>query len=314
MRIFVKHGVVAVAVATLALACGDNQRQVRNPVSADPQPQSAFADPSARPPNDPIANDRNAPRPPLTDPEPQHATLEAPNATAPISDPQPQKPFYGPGTAPPEDHVLAKTEKPLSDGEVLGVATAANDGEVQMAELAIRKATSPDVKQFAGMMKSHHQAAMQKGKALEKKTKLSAADSDVSAYLKTDTERTMKDLRDKEGKAFDRAYVDAQVKAHKEVLTVIDNRLIPSSNNGEVKSLLTEMRRTVADHLVTAEAIQKKLDPAATSSRERDAAERGARVGIGLPEPNEKLPSGPEGKQESQSKARTNHTTPRDER
>lgn len=307
MRTFVKHGVIAVAVAALALACGDNQRQVRNPVSADPQPQSAFNDPAVQPPNDPIANNHHAPRQPLTDPDPQRATLEPPTPQAPISDPQPQKPFYGPGTSPPDNQVLAKTEKPLSDAEVIGVTAAANDGEVQMAELAIKKATSPEVKQFAGMMKSHHQTALQKGKKLQSKTKLEAVDSDASSYLKADAEKALKDLRDKDGKAFDRAYMESQVKAHKDVLTVIDNRLIPSSNNGEVKSMLVEMRRTVADHLVKAEDIQKKMDPTATSSRDTSGDRP---VGIGMPEPKEKSDA-PAGKLENQSKARTTDGEPK---
>ncbi len=312
MRTFVKHGVIAVAVATLALACGDNQRQVRNPVSADPQPQSAFNDPTTQPANDPIANNHNAPRQPLTDPDPQRATLEPPTPQSPLlGDPEPQKPFYGPGTAPPDNQVLAKTEKPLSDAEVIGVTAAANDGEVHMAELAIKKATAPDVKQFAGMMKSHHQKALQKGKTLQSKTKLEATGSDVSAYLEADADKTLKDLRDKDGKAFDRAYMEAQVKAHKDVLTVIDNRLIPSSNNGEVKSMLIEMRRSVADHLVKAEEIQKKMDPTATSSREGSSG----RVGIGAPEPKEKTDH-PAGKHENQTKARSvdGETKPVDER
>ena len=300
MRTFVKHGVLAIAIATVALACGDSQRQVRDPASAEPQPQSAFNDPTVQPSNDPIANGHNAPRQPLTDTDPQRATLEPPTPQTPmLTENEPQKPFHGPGTTPPDDKVLAKTEKPLSDTEVLGVAVAANDGEVQMAELAIRKASSPDVKQFAGMMKSHHQTALQKGKKLQSKTKLEPSESDASAYLKSDADKTMKELRDKEGKAFDRAYMDAQVKAHKDVLTVLDNRLIPSANNGEVKSMLTEMRRTVADHLVKAEDIQKKTDPTASASKTDSS-----KVGLGVPEPKENTDQ-PASKHENQTKART---------
>ena len=312
MRTFVKHGVIAVAVATLALACGDNQRQVRNPVSTDPQPQSAFNDPASIPANDPIANDHNAPRQPLTDPDPQRATLEPPTPQAPIMDPEPQKPFAGLQTSQPDDRVLAKTEKPLSDAEVLGVTVAANDGEVQMAELAIKKASSSDVKQFAGMMKSHHQTALQKGKKVQSTTKLAAADSDASAYLKADAEKTLKELRDKDGKEFDRAYMESQVKAHKDVLTVIDNRLVPSANNGEVKAMLVEMRRSVADHLVKAEDIQKKMDPTATSSRDGKGS---TTVGIGVPAPKEDSDT-PAGKHDDQNKARTidGETKPVDKR
>ena len=307
MRTFVRTGVIFVATATLALACGGERRTARAPVS-DPAPQAAFNDPTVQTPNDPIANNHNASRRPFDDPQPQPSALGPHSPQTPFSDPVPQKPFYGPGTTNPEDRASAKTEKPLTDAEVLGVATAANDGEVQMAEVALKKATAPDVKQFAGMMKSHHQTALQKGKTLQAKTKITGVDSDVSTTLKADASDTLKDLRSKEGKAFDRAYVDSQVKAHKDVLTVIDNRLIPSATNGEVRGMLTEMRRTVADHLVKAEDLQKKIDPTVTSSR-IDSSDS---VGLGVPGPKEK--KDPAGKQENQSKARTSGQEPLDRR
>jgi putative membrane protein len=292
MRTFVKHGVVAVAVMALAVACGQPQRRPPRGASASvshPTPQRAI--------------DRPQPQAPISEPVPQRSALEPPKPQAPIEEPQPQKPFFGPGTT-PDDSTKAKTETPLSDGEVLGAAMAANDGEVQMAELASKKATSADVKHFAGLMKSEHQKALQKDKTLQSKTKIASAESDVSTTLKSDTEKTMKELRDKEGKAFDRAYMDAQVKAHKDVLTAIDNRLVPSAKNGEVKAMLVDMRRHVADHLVKAEDIQKKLEGTASTTSSS------SKVGVGVPGPEEKMPSAPSGKQEEQSKARSSGTKP----
>jgi putative membrane protein len=286
-------------VGTLALACG-NDRPPQGPTS-DPKPQQAFNDPAVGKPNDPIANNHNAPRQPLNDPQPQTSTLGQSTVQSPINDPQPQKSTFGTGGSTAENRVLAKTEKPLSDAEVLGVADAANGGEVQMAEVAMKKATSTDVKQFAGMMKTHHTAAMQKGKTLAQKAKLSPAESEVTSYLKTDTANTLKDLQTKEGKAFDRAYMESQVKAHKDVLAAIDNRLTPSAQNGELKSMVNEMRKTVADHLVKAEEVQKKVDSMASTNPTNG---QGATVGIGSPEPREKLPADPAGKHES-SKARS---------
>ena len=258
-------------------------------------------------PYDPLRESAPASQP-FDEPTPQRPTLEPPTAQAPIEKPLPQKPFYGPGTTSPEERerAKAKTEKRLTDAEVIGVAVAANDGEVKMAEVAIKKAVAPDVKKFAETMKSDHEKALKKDKALEKKAKIVGADSDASAALKADAEKTLEELRTKNGRAFDRAYMDAQVKAHKDVLASIDNRLIPSAQNGEVKALLVEMRRTVADHLVSAEEIQKKAEQTVTSSR----VPRDSRTGPGVVEPKEKLPSEPAGKQQDQSKARTPAPTP----
>lgn len=270
MRIFVRHGFIAamaISTAALALACGQPQEQPPRSSASVNEPQRPIDDPRAQKPYDPIANELNPPGQSIDNPAPQQATLEPPTVQTPLDDPEPQKPFYGPGTTPPADRVLAKTDKRLSDAEVLGVAIAANDGEVQMAELALKKANAIDVKQFAGMMKAMHQKALQGDKKLETKTKIQAAESDVSAYLKSDADKVLAELRDKSGKDFDRAYIDAQVKAHKDVLTAIDNRLVPSAENGEVKAMLGEMRRTVADHLTKAEGIQSKESGAKSSGK-----------------------------------------------
>ncbi|MBX3224315.1 MAG: DUF4142 domain-containing protein [Labilithrix sp.] len=269
MPTLVTHGLIAAAAASLAFACGrPHTPPTRSPATlSEPTPQAALEEPSVQQPNDPIANDHNAPQRPIDRPMPQReATLEAPTVQAPIDEPVPQKPFYGPGTTAPADRVLAKTEKPLSDAQVLGVAIAANDGEVQMAELAMKRASGVDVKQFAAMLKASHKQASKGDKALASKTKIASAESDVSAYLKSDTDKVLSELRGKTGKEFDRAYIDSQVKVHKDVLTAIDNRLVPSAENGEVKAMLGGMRSTVAHHLTKAEEIQKKEASGAASS------------------------------------------------
>jgi putative membrane protein len=286
----------------LGTGCAENGRP-----ASDPSPQRPFNDPRPQRPNDPVANNiRPNAQVPFNDPAPQQPSFGTGGSQSSIDDPKPQKPFYGPGTS-ADNKVLAKTDKPLSDAEILTTLVAANDGEVQMAELALKKATLGDVKQFAGMMKSHHTAGSQKTKALQTKTKLGTASSDLSTHLENDAIATIKDLRDKEAASFDRAYMSSQVKAHKDVLAAIDNRLLPSVTNGEVKTILGETRRTVADHLTKAEDIQKKLD--ATSSTSTPTRGQGnAKIGVGIPEPRENPVPGPgpdrKGKEELPKPAR----------
>ena len=192
--------------------------------------------------------------------------METPRSPAALTEPAAQKPFYLGGEGSGGNKALAKTERPLSDAEILGVLLTANEGEVMMADQAVRKASSKDAKDFAMMMKTHHTQGLTKTKSVATKTKLATADSDVSSFLKSDTDKTIQDLRDnKEGHEFDVAYIDAQVSAHKAVLTAIDNRLVPSVHDSDVKSLVTETRRTVADHIVKAEEVQKKLKASAAN-------------------------------------------------
>ncbi|HVJ90579.1 MAG TPA: DUF4142 domain-containing protein [Labilithrix sp.] len=198
------------------------------------------------------------PRKVAVPPEPEERT--------PSTDLSPAKPGYGPRAVPPRDQALAKTDKPLSDGQVLDAAAVANEGEVKVAELALGKANSPEVKQFANVMKESHGKALRRIKTLGTKGKIARAESDLSAYLQSDTEATLNALRDKEGKEFDRAYMEAQVKAHQDILTAIDNRLSPNAMHREVKSMVNDLRGTIVDHLDRAERVQKRMDTKATSS------------------------------------------------
>jgi putative membrane protein len=160
--------------------------------------------------------------------------------------------------------VLTKVSPRLTDGEVLGVLVAANQGEVEMADLAIRDATASDVRQFAAMMKNHHTTGLQKTKSVAAKTKIASTPGDVSAYLEREVTTALNDLKSKSGGAFDRAYMDTQVKAHRDVLSAIDHRLVISAANGDVRSLVTEARQMVAGHLAKAEEIQSRMQPAAS--------------------------------------------------
>ncbi len=266
MRFSSTQGLAALAFITLAaVACNDGAKRAINAPSQTSQP--AFNDPQPRPPNDPIANDRNQPQKPILGTGgPQESTLPTHPSQDPVPSHDPQKPFYGPGLIPTPDE-KAKAA-PLNDKQIVAVALAANNGEVQMAEMAKKKATNPEVKQFAAMMHTHHSQGVQKAKALENKSKLSQEDNDLSQKLKGDVSTTLSDLRDKDGREFDKAYMESQVKAHKEVLQAIDDRLVPNAQNAELKTLLTEMRRQVADHLAKAQDIQAKLEkqPGAAST------------------------------------------------
>ena len=200
-------------------------------------------------------------------PQSTTTTTTAVRTTAPMANPtEPtpgelamSKPESGMGDRGPMDERAAKTAAPLSDGEVLGVLVAANDGEVQMAEVAIRRAHADDVKSFAAMMKEHHSEGLIKTKSIATKTKIVPAESDVSTHLKSEVADIVKDLKTKkDSREFDAAYMDAQVKAHKEVLQTIMDRLTPSAQNGQVASLVFDTKRIVESHLNRAIDIDKK--------------------------------------------------------
>jgi len=182
----------------------------------------------------------------------------------PLVDPKPVESATGSTTAPPEPAKPA--EKPLTDGEIVQVTSTANNGEIEMAQLAAKSATNADVKSFAAMMLTQHREMETKGKALATKAKITPADNDASTALKSDVASVVTNLKSQKGKEFDKAYMEAQVKAHRDVLNLFDNKLLPNAQNGDLKTLLTDARGHVAAHLAKAEEIQGKLDTGAAGA------------------------------------------------
>jgi putative membrane protein len=208
-----------------------------------------------KPAQDPSA--MNTP-PPAPMPESKPATTDA----------KPVDGAMGGGTGAGSDTTASAkpAEKPLTDAEIVAVTSTANNGEIDMANLAAKSASSTDVKNFAAMMVTQHKDMETKGKALAAKAKITPADSDASNALKSDVQSTMSSLKTQKGKDFDKAYMESQVKAHRDVLNLFDNKLLPNAQNGDLKTLLTDGRSHVAAHLAKAEEIQKKLDAAPAAS------------------------------------------------
>ncbi len=254
MRSSILSGLTAFAFATVALGCSHDERPARSVSSSAVAPQTAMHDPTVSPSSDPRATRGTpgdlSPSPPVVEPTP--AALEA------------EKRSFADASGRKHSQALAKTEKALSDGQVMGVLLAANEGEIQLADMATQKASSTNVKQFAAMMKTHHTSALMKTKGLETKARITTAESDLATYLRSDAVATSLELRDKDASAFDHAYLDAQVRGHKDVLAAIDNRLMPSASNGEIRSILVDTRRLVAGHLTKAEELQRSVDGTAS--------------------------------------------------
>lgn len=257
------------ATAALALAACSNTypQQPKDPVNANPQPQTAINNPKPQQSTLSPHSSQSA----MNDPSVQQPSFSPPSNQEAVSQHDSQKPFYGPGLLPPDERAdaqqKAKTQPLASDAEVLSFAMAVNDGEVQMAEVAKKSAENAEVKTFAGMMSTHHTQGMAKIRSMQGKTKIELKDNELTAKVRNDASQNMALLRDKKGKEFDRLYIDTQVRMHKDALDALDNRVIPAIQNGEVKTGVSEMRRQVADHLSKAEGIQKKLDPTLAESR-----------------------------------------------
>lgn len=147
----------------------------------------------------------------------------------------------------------------LTDPEVAAVAVAANKIDVNQAEIAKKKSTNADVKNFAETMIKDHNAVLDQASALVKKLNVSPKENSLSKKLMGDAQTTKNELNKKSGAEFDKAYVDNEVAYHKAVIDAVKNVLIPDTDNKELKDLLTAILPALDTHLQHAEMLQQKL-------------------------------------------------------
>ncbi len=147
----------------------------------------------------------------------------------------------------------------LSDPEVAHVAVTANAVDIDMAKFAQTRTHNTAVKQFAATMITDHTAVNQQAAALATKLGVTPADNAVSQSLQSGAKEARAKLEPLHAAAFDRAYMDREVAYHQAVLDAIDKLLIPTTENAELRQLLTAVRPAVATHLEHAKQLRSQL-------------------------------------------------------
>ena len=147
-----------------------------------------------------------------------------------------------------------------SDSEIVGIVAAANTGEILAAQEAVKKAAHPEVKQFAQQMLEEHGAMSKESTALSSKLGLKTEESTPSKMLTKKAQADLKKLKELQGAEFDKEYVGDQVLMHKLVLETIENVLVKSADNAELKTMLTQAQTMVATHLEHAKTLKDKYD------------------------------------------------------
>lgn len=155
----------------------------------------------------------------------------------------------------------------LSDPEVAHVAVTANTIDIDLAKFAQTRTHNPAVKQFAATMISDHGAVNAQAAALAKKLGVTPADNAVSQSLEKSAKLARTSLEALQGVAFDRAYMDREVAYHQAVLDAIDKVLVPTTENGELRKLLTDVRPAIAAHLEHAKQLRGQLGTSSSSGQ-----------------------------------------------
>ena len=154
---------------------------------------------------------------------------------------------------------LAALAQSPSDPQIAGIVVTANQIDVDAGKLAKSKSKNKDVQKFAQQMVTDHTAVNKAAVDLVTKLKVTPEESDASKGLVAGGADNRAKLEKLDGAEFDNAYVDNEVEYHKAVIDTLDQKLIPSASNEELKNTLVGVKPAFDEHLKHAEMLQSQL-------------------------------------------------------
>lgn len=132
-------------------------------------------------------------------------------------------------------------------------AAAGGIAEVELAELAMERAKSKQVKKLAKHIKQDHEQANQALKSVADKKGVPLPD-ETDANHKKEKQRLAK----LEGSEFDRAYVNAMIEDHQKDIKQFEKQA-RQGEDAELKQYAEQTLPKLRQHLTHAKEIQKKL-------------------------------------------------------
>jgi putative membrane protein len=148
----------------------------------------------------------------------------------------------------------------FNDNDIAGILSNANQGEIDEGQTAVSKANSADVRAFAQMMITDHTNNLNQARSLFDRINVTPNTSnDIASTLQSGARQTVSALNTYTGTDFDRQYIQSQIDTHQWLLTTLDNALIPSARNRQMRDFLKTTRGAVSMHLDRARQIQSNL-------------------------------------------------------
>lgn len=142
------------------------------------------------------------------------------------------------------------------DAEILATVATVDRNEITAAMQAQMEKLSPPVMEYAKMLHQHHGMNMAETLKVGQQASITPVITAKVDELSKKGGKVLAMLVPLEGAEFERAYIDAMVKDHTEVLAMLDNELLKTASNAAVKSHMAKTRTTIADHLAKAKTLQ----------------------------------------------------------
>ena len=161
----------------------------------------------------------------------------------------------GPASAQTQDQTSGTQSSAKSganrDAKHLQDLAVADMAEIEAGKLALEKAQDPKVKEFAQHMVDDHGKMLDEVKSLAQSKNVELPSAPDAKH-----EKAMKKLESASGASFDREYMRAMVKDHREALKLAQ-RTAKRAKDADIKAAAEKAAPEIQDHLKTAQEIAK---------------------------------------------------------
>lgn len=146
----------------------------------------------------------------------------------------------------------------LNDPTIVAIFDAANSWDMETGALGARKGTTKAVRDFGAQLVRDHRAVRQQGRDLAAKLGVTPTPPKDFALAK-DHAAAMRQLEAAHGREFDRAFLQNEVRFHKAVIDAVNQTLMPSLHNEQVKDLVKQVAPAFQAHMQMAQHMLDQL-------------------------------------------------------
>ena len=150
------------------------------------------------------------------------------------------------------------TRADLDDATIVAIFDGANTADIETGELAVKKGSTKEIRDFGAMLARDHKMVRQQGRDLAKKLGVTPTPPKPDE-MAAGHAAAMKKLSAVSGKEFDKTFLEHEVGYHTAVIAAVEKTLLPAIKNAELKDLVVKVAPAFGAHRDAAKNMLSKM-------------------------------------------------------
>lgn len=146
----------------------------------------------------------------------------------------------------------------LTDANVVSLLNTIDQSEIDAGQLALRRASSENVRSFAACLMTEHQRMMEDTGWLALQMKVQPNKPALASALERDHQDAMEELRNTSGLDFDKAYIMYQTKMHGQAANLVQDTE-HSVSSSQLQQHLRDIRMNLQSHFAAARSMERQV-------------------------------------------------------